>query len=170
VSLKEQFMRTKTAVASSLFVLLVVFSANFLRAQSNQISVTGFVTDTLAGKRGANALHADAAKRAVASGMAQYALYDEKTHKLYIFASQDSAVAYLGQHITITGTVAPSPMAHGAQVVDPNTNEVKDFHHVGQDSATPVAGVLTIASVAVAPPPKPTAVPATPKTVKRSQP
>jgi hypothetical protein len=140
------------------------------RAQINQLGITGFITDTLSGKRGANALHADAAKRAVASGMAQYALYDEKTHKLYVLAPQDSAVAYLGQHITITGTLAPSPMVHGAQAVDPNTNEVKDFHHIGQDSATPVAGVLTISSVAVAPPAGPTAVRATPKTVKRAQP
>lgn len=138
--------------------------------QANQLSVTGFVTDTLSGKRGANALHVDAAKRAVASGMAQYALYDEKTHKLYILAPQDSAVAYLGQHIKITGTLAPHPVQHGAQMTDPNTNEVKDFHHVGQDSSTPVAGLLTISSIVVAPPAGPTAVPATPKTVKRSQP
>jgi hypothetical protein len=158
---------------SALIVLATAFFWYLLvsHAQTSKASVTGFITDTLSGKRGANALHVDAAKRAVASGMAQYALYDEKTHKLYILAPQDSAVAYLGQHIKVTGTLAPSPMAHGAQAVDPNTNEVKDFHHVGQDSSTPVAGVLTITSVAVAPPAGPTATPVgTPKTVKRGQP
>jgi hypothetical protein len=94
---KELFMRRKIAVGASLFIILALLSSNFLRAQSYQISVTGFVTDTLSGRRGANALHVDAAKRAVASGMAQYALYDEKTHKLYIIAPQDTAVAYLGR-------------------------------------------------------------------------
>ena len=153
-------------------LVLAAFAAPAMctaNAQTVPTAVTGFLTDTLSGRRGANALHVDATKRAVASGMARHALYDEKTHKLYIIAPQDTAVAYLGQHITITGTLAPHPMQHGAQIVDPNTNEVKDFHHVGQDTATPVAGLLTISSVAVAPPAKPTVVPATPKTVKRSQ-
>jgi hypothetical protein len=120
-------------------------------AQIIPTAVTGFLTDTLSGKRGANALHVDASKRAVASGMAQYALCDEKTQKLYILAPQDSAVTYLGQHIKVTGTLAPTRIAHGAQAVDANTNKVKDFHHVGQDDATPVAGVLTITTIAVAP-------------------
>lgn len=144
-------MRTKLIVGSSLFISLVVFSVSFLQAQSSQISVTGFITDTLSGKRGANALHVDATKRAVASGLAQYALYDEKTHKLYILAPQSFAVAFLGEHIKVTGALAPSPMSHGAQTVDPNTNEVKDLHRVGQDTATSVAGVLTITSIAAAP-------------------
>ena len=85
------------------------------------------------------------------SGLAQYALYDEKTHKLYILAPQSFAVAFLGEHIKVTGALAPSPMSHGAQTVDPNTNEVKDLHRVGQDTATSVAGVLTITSIAAAP-------------------
>jgi hypothetical protein len=135
-------------VAVGVFPILFAVT---LFGQTSHMSVTGFLTDTLSGKRGANALHVEATKRAVASGMAQYAIYDEKTHKLYILAPQSSAVAFLGEHIKVTGTLAPSPMTHGAQTVDPNTNEVKDLHHVGQDTATPVAGVLTIASIAAAP-------------------
>jgi len=163
-------MRTRIAIGSNLIVMSVLFSASFLLAQSSQISVSGYVTDTLSGKRGANALHVDAAKRAVSSGMALYAIYDEKTRKLYILAPQDSAVAYLGQHIKVTGPLAPHPIQHGAQMVDSSTNEVKDFHHVGQDSSTPVAGLLTITSITVAPPAGPIAGPATSKTVKRAQP
>jgi hypothetical protein len=48
------------------------FVASTIWAQSDQMSFTGFITDTLSGKRGANALHVDAARRAVASGMAQW--------------------------------------------------------------------------------------------------
>lgn len=121
-------------------------------AQSNSTTVTGFVTDTLSGKRGANVLHVNTAKRNVASGMAQYAVYDEKTHKLYILEPQSAAVAYVCQRITVTGMLAPSPMAHSAQTIDPNTNQVKDFHHAGQDNATSIAGTLTIGTMAVAPP------------------
>jgi hypothetical protein len=144
-------MKTTNRIGVALILAMVGIHILVVNAQSNQISVTGFVTDTLSGKRGANELHVDATKRAVASGMARYALYDEKTHKLYILAPQDSAVAYLGQRIKITGTLASNIMQHGAQTVDPNTNEVKDLHHVGQDTATSVAGVLTIASIAAAP-------------------
>jgi hypothetical protein len=134
--------------------IALVFSAFILAAHplTTPTSVTGFLTDTLSGKRGANSLHVDAAKRNVAAGMAQYAVYDEKTHKLYILEPQSTAVGYICQRITVSGALASSPMAHSAQTIDPNTNQVKNFHHVGQDDTTPVAGVLTIASIALAPP------------------
>ncbi len=120
--------------------------------QTNQVTVTGFVTDTLSGIRGANALHADAAKRNVASGMASYALYDEKTKKLYILGQQDTAAANLGQRVTVTGALAASPMTHAGQAVDPKSGQSVDFHHLGQGSSTPIAGVLTITSIALTPP------------------
>jgi hypothetical protein len=144
------------------YVVTAIILSIFLigaQAQTGPTSVTGFLTDTLSGKRGANALHADAAKRNVAAGMAQYAVYDEKTHKLYILNPQSSAEAYICQRITVTGTLATSSMSHGAQTVDPNTNQVKDFHHAGQDSSTPVAGVLNISSMALAPPGLPKSTP-----------
>jgi len=53
---------TATFVAAGLLVTLA-------GAQSTQVSVTGFVTDTLSGRRGANELHGDASKRNVAAGM-----------------------------------------------------------------------------------------------------
>jgi len=122
------------------------------QSENAQTTVTGFVTDTLSGRHGANALHVAAAKRNVASGMAQYALYDEKTHKLYILASQDLAVAYLGQRLKITGTLASTPLNHASQMVNPNTNAVMNFYNQpGQDSSTPIAGILTIVSMTQAP-------------------
>lgn len=136
------------AAAATLFGILALAA----HAQSTSpTTVTGFLTDTLSGRHGANALHADTAKRNVAAGMAQYAVYDEKTHKLYILEPQSSAVLYICQRIKVTGTLAASPMTHGAQTIDPSTNQVKNFHHLGQDDATPIAGVLTITSLSVAP-------------------
>lgn len=139
------------------FAFIAAISGILILAAQSQTpsatTVTGFLTDTLSGKRGANALHVDTAKRNVASGMAQYAVYDEKSHKLYILEPQSSAVAYICQRITVTGALASSPMSHGAQTVDPNTNQVKNFHHLGQDDSTPIAGVLNIGTIALAPPP-----------------
>jgi hypothetical protein len=134
--------------------IAAIFGTSILAAHaqtSSPTTVTGFLTDTLSGKRGANALHVDSAKRNVAAGMAQYAVYDEKTHKLYILEPQSTATAFVCQRITVTGALAPSPMAHGAQTIDPNTNQVKNFHHLGQDDATPIGGVLTFTSLSVAP-------------------
>lgn len=89
---------------------------------------------------------------------------------IFALAPQDLAVAYLGQHTKITGRLAPHPTHHGTQMMDPNTNGMKDFHHVGQDSSTPVRSLLTTSSVAVARPAGPTPVPVpTLKTVKSSQ-
>jgi len=140
--------RTKWVIIAAVLGFLT-FTAD---AQVGQVTVTGFITDTLSGIRGANALHADAAKRNVASGMASYALYDEKTKKLYILGQQDTAAANLGQRVTVAGTLAASPMSHAGQGIDAKSGQSVDFHHLGQDSSTPIAGVLTITSVALAPP------------------
>jgi hypothetical protein len=137
------------------FVGLIVGLVPFIllaQAQVNQTFVTGFVTDTLSGKHGATALHGDVTKRNVASGLAKYAIYDEKTRKLYIIEPQSTAAAYLGQRVTVTGTLAASPMAHAGQHVNPQTNRVEDLHKVGQDSSTPVAGVLTNSTITATPP------------------
>jgi hypothetical protein len=128
-------------------------------AQSAQVSVTGFVTDTLSGRRGANPLHADASKRNVAAGMAVYAVYDEATKKLYVLQPQATGATYVSQRVTVTGTLAPSGMQHAGQHVNPQANVTEDFHHVGQDSTTPIGGVLTIASIAVAQPGPPVKAP-----------
>jgi hypothetical protein len=118
-------------------------------AQTSQVSVTGFITDTLSGSTGATAEHSDASKRNVEAGMAKYAVYDEATKKLYILDPQETAASYLGQRVAVKGGLAASPITKAGQMVDPRTNEVKDFHRP-VNSTTPVAGVLTISSIAAA--------------------
>jgi hypothetical protein len=74
------------------FCILLVFSlAVATRAQNGLMTVTGTVTDTLAGARGASAGHADAARAAVKSGEAQYALWDENGKTLYVLEPQATA-------------------------------------------------------------------------------
>ena len=114
---------------SRLFVLIIVSSLGALAAQvTNSVSATGFITDTLCGAKGANALHIDHAKRSVASGKAKYALYDEATKKLYILdgsaslttGPQGSIEQYLGQRVKITGTLSTSPLTRAGQSYAPD--------------------------------------------------
>jgi hypothetical protein len=88
--------------------------------------------------RGANPLHAEAAKRNVASGKAKYAIYDEGTRKLYVLScgaisGQPSAISeewknldqscveqYLGQRVRISGRLTPAPITRAGQSFAPD--------------------------------------------------
>ncbi len=74
--------------------------------QTTQVTVTGWMTDTACGAKGANALHIGCAKRKVASGKAKYAFYDERARRLYVLADQQAAEQYLGQHLQVSGTLS----------------------------------------------------------------
>jgi hypothetical protein len=147
-------------VKLAFFAAAVCLLAMAAYGQSVKVSVTGFVTDTLSGKRGANALHAETSKRNVAAGMAVYALYDEKTHMLFVFEPQTTGATYVGQRVTVTGTLTASAMQHAGQHENPDTHAAENFHHAGQESTTPIGGVLTITSIAVAQPGPPAKTPA----------
>jgi hypothetical protein len=106
---------------SKLLVVILVGSLSVLAAQvTNSVSATGYITDTLCGQKGANAQHIDCAKRSVASGKAKYAIYDEATKRLYILDPQDTAVAYLGQRVKITGTLSTTPLTRAGQSYAPD--------------------------------------------------
>ena len=173
-------------IASILCLSTTLACSPALHAQVNQVSATGWITDTMCGKRGANALHIDHAKRAVASGKAQYALYDEATKKLYILDSGQGAGGggqweqWLGQRVRITGTLSASPIRSAgesyapdavatykdssgtvrgtsATSTDPSTATAASGqarvqqHAKALDTSTPVAGVLSVSSVELAP-------------------
>jgi len=170
-------------------IVLVVAIGTQAQTASSPVTVTGYVTDTLCGARGANHLHAEHARRSVASGKAQYAIYDERTRQLYILEDKAAAEQWLGQRVRITGTLGVSPLRRAGQSYAPDAvATVKDArgtqvpvsgdasrtglapgtplsagaassaptprvqtHAKALDSATPVAGVLSISSVGVVP-------------------
>ena len=113
-------------------LFLMLGSAAYAAAQTTNATVTGFLTDTLSGRSGATALNVESAKRNVASGKAKYAIYDEKTQKLYILACVTPASAvptfddhrcveqYLGQRVKITGTLSPTPLTRAGQSYAPD--------------------------------------------------
>ena len=155
-----------------LAILAIFVAAPGLAQTPAQATVTGYITDTMCGKRGANALHIDHAKRAVASGKAQYAVYDEATKRLYILESQAQAAQYLGQRVRITGTLSASPVRSAGESYAPDavatvttrgavsatsgeplpsaTPRVQQ-HAKALDTSTPVAGVLSATSIEIVP-------------------
>lgn len=107
-------MRSASMVVVSLVIALGV------PAQSSETTVSGYVTDTYCGRRGATDKHAEHARRSVASGVAQYALYDEASKKLYILSPQSTAAQYVGQRVQITGTLAETPITRAGQSLAPD--------------------------------------------------
>jgi hypothetical protein len=91
-----------------------------MQAQTSETNVTGFVTETWCGRKGANEKHAEHARRSVASGVAQYALYDEASKKLYILSPQSTAAQYVGRRVQITGTLAATPITRAGQSLAPD--------------------------------------------------
>ena len=90
------------------------------------VTATGYLTDTMCGAKGATSKHIECAKRKVASGKAQYAIYDEATRRLFILdsstaASRAQVESYLGQRVKITGTVSSTPITRAGQSLVPDT-------------------------------------------------
>jgi hypothetical protein len=145
-------MIIKIAIRAVLVGFVAFLSSSYGIAQISAVVATGYMTDTLAGFHGATEKHVDAARCNVKAGMALYAVYDEQTKRLYILQPQDTAATFIGQRVAVTGTLSASPMQHAGQSVDPTSGAVNDFHRAVNDS-TPIGGVLTITSIAVAPAP-----------------
>jgi hypothetical protein len=145
-------------------IALVLFLSSTVLAQQDSVTATGFLTDTLCGAKGATASHVKHAKSIVASGKAKYAIYDEETRQLYILEPQETAVAYLGQRVTIAGTLRATAVRRAGQTLD-NASQQAVSHSpragapldpsaaLGTGTSTPVAGVLSVSSIATAPPP-----------------
>ena len=88
-------------------VIALAFVANLTWAAgaAKDSSWVGWVTDTHCGAKGANAKHADCAKKCVESQGAKYALYTPADKKVYVLDPQDKAAEHAGHHVKVTGTV-----------------------------------------------------------------
>ena len=91
-----------------LAALMIFFLGSLLGAQTTAtVTATGYLTDTMCGAKGATANHIECAKSKVASGKAQYAIYDEASRRLYILETSNTASraqieSLLGQRVRIT--------------------------------------------------------------------
>jgi len=128
-------MRIRNVSIGAAFVLVFVVCARSSRA--GQVTVRGFLTDTLAGARGASPTNTESAKRRVASGKALYAVYDETTKRLYVLQPQQTAESWLGQRVQVTGTLSSTPLQHAGQTFDPPTGLAVSYPR-SLDSTTPI--------------------------------
>lgn len=157
----------------SIAALTLAGAAMAFGQATTSVTVTGFLTDTSCGRRGATALHIDCPKRKVAAGTAKYAIFDEASKRLYILActapsatgsgqaslDQSCVEQYLGQRVKITGTLSSSRLTRAGQVLVPATEtsgsgatqEKVESLPKSLDSSTPIAGILTISNVEAAP-------------------
>ncbi len=117
-----------------LATLIVSVVASSLAQTPTSVTATGYLTDTMCGAKGAThstssgqaSKHIDCPKRNVASGKAQYAIYDESSRRLYILDSSTAAAraqveSLLGQRVRITGTVSATPITRAGQSLVPDT-------------------------------------------------
>ena len=132
-----------------LFLLLSILVLVGHAQQSETVS--GYVTDTLCGRKGANARHVDCARRSVAAGTAQYALYDEETRRLYVLEPQSTAAQYAGQRVKVTeiilvnakvtGAVGYSPLTRAGQVYDSKDRKDASVSLVSAKVHAPTPGI-----------------------------
>jgi len=115
---------------------IVLILASSIAAQMPvSVTATGYLTDTMCGAKGATSKHIECPKRQVASGKAQYAIYDEASRRLYILdlgtqaggteagrmpAVQILIEQHLGQRVRITGTVSSTPITRAGQSLVPD--------------------------------------------------
>lgn len=68
-------------------------------------SLTGYISDSACGAKGANDKHAACAEKCVKEKGAKYVFVNDADHKVYLIDAQDKVAAHAGHHVTVKGTV-----------------------------------------------------------------
>ena len=84
-------------------VTLLVCSAAFTLAADS--SLTGYISDSHCGAKGAKEGHAECAAKCVKEHDAKYVFVNDADHKVYAIDAQDKVAAHAGHHVTVKGTV-----------------------------------------------------------------
>jgi hypothetical protein len=69
-------------------------------------TMTGYISDSQCGAKGADPKHADCAAKCVKEHGAKYVFVNDADKKVYTVDAQDKVAAHAGHHVTVTGTVA----------------------------------------------------------------
>jgi hypothetical protein len=117
------------------------------QAQSKEVTVKGYITDTLSGKNSANKGYEYPSNYFPYVGIGKPALYDDQTKMLFILNKQNLAL-FRGFRIELEGTLSPSPLKHAGQIINPKTGLVQGAFSDSTDHSTPIAGVLNVTSIA----------------------
>lgn len=67
--------------------------------------MTGYISDSHCGAKGAKAGHEECAAKCVSEHGAKYVFVNDADHKVYTVDPQDKVAAHAGHHVTVTGSV-----------------------------------------------------------------
>jgi len=68
-------------------------------------TMTGYISDSDCGAKGANEKHANCVTKCVKEQGAKYVFVNDADHKVYAVDAQDKVAAHAGHHVTVTGAV-----------------------------------------------------------------
>lgn len=68
--------------------------------------MTGYISDSHCGAKGAKAGHKECAAKCVTEHGAKYVFVNDADKKVYAIDAQDKVAADAGEHVTVTGTVS----------------------------------------------------------------
>lgn len=86
-----------TAVAATLFAAALAMAADS--------SMTGWISDSQCGAKGANAKARECTIKCVKEHGAKYVFVNDADHKVYVVEDQDKVADHAGHHVTVKGTV-----------------------------------------------------------------
>ena len=68
-------------------------------------SMTGYISDSHCGAKGANEKHATCASKCAKEKGASYVFVNDSDHKVYNIDAQDKVAAHAGHHVNVKGSV-----------------------------------------------------------------
>ena len=90
-------LRLTTAIAATLFAGTLAMAADS--------SLTGWISDSQCGAKGANDKAGECTTKCVKEHGAKYVFVNDADKKVYVVDAQDKVAAHAGHHVTVKGTV-----------------------------------------------------------------
>ncbi|MGB7433840.1 MAG: hypothetical protein WBR26_20515 [Candidatus Acidiferrum sp.] len=88
----------------SIAVLAFLLSAG-MSASAGDSTMTGYISDSHCGAKGAKAGHEQCAVKCVKEHDGKYVFVNDADHKVYAVDNQDKVADHAGHHVTVKGTV-----------------------------------------------------------------
>lgn len=90
-------LRLSTAIAATLFAGTLALAADS--------SMTGWISDSQCGVKGANEKAGECTTKCVKEHGAKYVFVNDADKKVYVVDAQDKVAEHAGHHVTVKGTV-----------------------------------------------------------------
>jgi hypothetical protein len=108
-------LRIATIAAGTLFAAAMTLGAD--------TSLTGWISDSQCGAKGANAKAAECTTKCVNEHGAKYVFVNDADKKIYAIDAQDQVAAHAGHHVTVKGDVEGSTIKLSAIEMAPEAGK-----------------------------------------------